>query len=246
MTKTFLLIMFLLLVGLASTRGQEGSEGGVAQAKEALLNNDLPTARKLFETAYKSNPSDTVVCYGLAETYLRLQEAGKAEDFLETVLKQLPNDPILHLKLGIAFNLRAKFKKAEEEFLRTDELLAKEDALRQTLYINYGIAVLGREKIEDAIQWFDKAIAVNPRNATAHNYQGATLYRLGDYGDALRSLNTSLDIDLQNPITLYNRGMTYLKLEDHSKACLDFHAACRKGNSNACKQIVIVCTKKAQ
>ena len=71
-----------------------------------------------------------------------------------------------------------------------------------------------------------------------------TLYRMSDYDEALRMLNLSLDIDLQNPITLYNRGVTYLKLEDRRNACLDFHAACRKGNMNACKQILIECKQQ--
>ena len=242
MKRQFLLLVsFLVLLSAAW-----GQEAGVAEAKAALASDDFAKARKLFEAAYKETPADTAVCYGLAETYLRMQEASKAEDFVEKVLRQFPDDAILHLKLGIALNLRGKFKKAEEEFVRVDELLAKDDLLRQTLYVNYGIAVLGRERAEDAIAWFDKAIGVNPRNATAYNYKGSTLYRLGEYDDALRSFNTSLDIDLQNPITLYNRGMTYLKLEDHAKACLDFHAACRKGNMNACKQIVVVCKQKAQ
>lgn len=246
MKRKFLLVISFCWLLATAAWGQEGAAAGVAEAKAALANDDFANARKLFEAAYKENPSDTAVCYGLAETYLRMQEAGKAEDFVEKALKQFPDNAILHLKLGIAFNLKGKFKKAEEEFVRVDELLAKDDLLRQTLYINHGIAVLGREKPEEATPWFDKAIGVNPRNATAYNYKGSTLYRLEDYDGALRSFNTSLDIDLQNPISLYNRGMTYLKLEDHAKACLDFHAACRKGNMNACKQIVVVCKQKEQ
>ena len=175
-----------------------------------------------------------------------MQEAADAEEFITKALKANPNLAPLYLKLGIALNMRNKFKKSEEAFVRADELMSKEDPLRQTLYVNYGIALIGQQQLKEALPWFDKVLVLNPRNATAYNYKGATLYRLEEYDSALRAFNLSLDIDLQNPITLYNRAMVYTKLEDYNNACLDFHAACRKGNINACKQILLICKQKPQ
>ena len=215
-------------------------------AKQAFMAEDLRSAKKYFERAYKTDPTDTIVLFGLAETYIRMQDAADAEDFITKALKENPNLAPLYLKLGIALNMRNKFKKAEDAFIRADELMSKDDPLQQTLYVNYGIALIGQQQLKEALPWFDKVLALNPRNATAYNYKGATLYRLEEYDSALRALNLSLDIDLQNPITLYNRAMVYTKLEDYSNACLDFHAACRKGNINACKQILLICKQKPQ
>ncbi|MGP1362795.1 MAG: tetratricopeptide repeat protein [Bacteroides sp.] len=243
MKVNFIVIVLFCSIGLLGrSNAQDDSEFRAAQ--EALNADDLTIARKHFEAAYKSSPSDTAVVLGLAETYLRMQDVARAEDFMTKALKVHEGLAPLYLKLGIALNMRAKFKKAEENFQRADELMSADDPLRQTLYINYGIALVGKEQVTDAIVWFDKVLAINPRNATAYNYKGAALYKIGEYDDALRALNLSLDIDLQNPITLYNRGMTYMKLEERSKGCLDFHAACKKGNMNACKQIVMLCKQK--
>lgn len=215
-------------------------------AQQAFMAEDLRGAKKYFERAYKADPTDTIVLFGLAETYIRMQEAADAEEFITKALRANPNLAPLYLKLGIALNMRNKFKKSEEAFVRADELMSKEDPLRQTLYVNYGIALIGQQQLKEALPWFDKVLVLNPRNATAYNYKGATLYRLEEYDSALRAFNLSLDIDLQNPITLYNRAMVYTKLEDYNNACLDFHAACRKGNINACKQILLICKQKPQ
>lgn len=245
-TRTSLIVALTLVLMLCvnETRAQELSDLQLAQ--QAFLAEDLRGAKKYFERAYKKEPTDTIVLFGLAETYIRMQNPAEAEDFITKVLKQNPDLAPLYLKLGIARNMRHKYKKAEEAFAHADELLSKDDPLRQTLYVNYGIALIGVEQLKDALTWFEKVLLINPRNATAYNYQGATLYRLEEYDAALRAFNLSLDIDLQNPITLYNRAMVYTKMEDYSNACLDFHAACRKGNINACKQILVICKQKQQ
>lgn len=242
------MLLFALLLGCTllghSLQAQDLSELQLAQ--QAFVAEDFKTAKKMYEKAYKADPADTAVLFGLAETYIRLQDAANAEELITKVLRQMPDLAPLYLKLGVALNMRSKFKKAEEAFVRADALMPSDDPLRQTLCVNYGIALIGLQQLPDAITWFDKALLINPRNATAYNYKGATLYRLEEYDSALRAFNASLDIDLQNPITLYNRAMVYTKLNDQSKACLDFHAACRKGNVNACKQIIVVCKQKEQ
>lgn len=241
-------LIFVLGFGVfafsTALKAQELSD--LQMAQQAFLTEDLDGAKKYFERAYKADPTDTIVLFGLAETYIRMQHLTDAENFITKALRQNPDLAPLYLKLGIVLNMRNKFKKAEEAFVHADELMSKEEPLRQTLYVNYGIALVGQQQTQDALSWFDKALLLNPRNATAYNYKGAILYRLEEYDSALRAFNLSLDIDLQNPITLYNRAMVYTKLNEHSKACLDFHAACRKGNVNACKQILVVCKQKEQ
>ena len=47
-------------------------------------------------------------------------------------------------------------------------------------------------------------------------------------------------------MSYYNRGMALLRGGDSEKGCADFHAACRMGHMNACKAIVVECSKKNQ
>jgi len=242
-TKIHVLLVFVLTLLLHNVQAQD-SVLTLQDAKNAFLAEDWDKAKSIYERCYKTEPSDTACILGLVETYLRLQDATKAEGLIAKALKTYPELPQLQLKYGLALNMKSKFKKSLEAFKTADQFFQPTDPLRQTLFVNYGIAYLGLEKFPEAIECFDKVLAINPRNATAYNYKGMTLYRMSDYDEALRMLNLSLDIDLQNPITLYNRGVTYLKLEDRRNACLDFHAACRKGNMNACKQILIECKQQ--
>ena len=218
----------LLLAGESVAQGPTNLEKG----KAALAQGDLSSARKFLEMAYKEAPQDTAVISALTDTYLRGQDARRAEQVLTDAVKRTPT-----------------IKTAYETLQKANELLGAEQPLRSTLYLNLGIATQGliaqeTRKVDgpSAISWYDKAVELNPRNATAHSYRGSALYRAGNYEDAVLAYSKALEIDDSNAIILYNRGMAYLREGNRAKACLDFHAACKRRNMNACKQITIECT----
>lgn len=235
----------LLLAGESVAQGPTNLEKG----KAALAQGDLSSARKFLEMAYKEAPQDTAVISALTDTYLRGQDARRAEQVLTDAVKRTPTMGELYVYLGVAQNMRGNFKTAYETLQKANELLGAEQPLRSTLYLNLGIATQGliaqeTRKVDgpSAISWYDKAVELNPRNATAHSYRGSALYRAGNYEDAVLAYSKALEIDDSNAIILYNRGMAYLREGNRAKACLDFHAACKRRNMNACKQITIECT----
>ena len=58
------------------------------------------------------------------------------------------------------------------------------------------LAILG--KYEEAIIWYDKALALDPNDVVALNAKGAALFYLGKIQDALDSWNKTLTIDPTN------------------------------------------------
>ena len=244
--------LYTILVFLGLTAGLLHAGESVAQeptnlekGKTALAQGDLSSARKFLELAYKEAPQDTAVISALTDTYLRGQDARRAEQVLSDAVKRTPTMGELYVYLGVAQNMRSNFKTAYETLQKANELLGAEHPLRSTLYLNLGIATQGQTREMDgpsALSWYDKAVELNPRNATAHSYRGSALYRVGNYEDAVLAYSKALEIDDSNAIILYNRGMAYLREGNRAKACLDFHAACKRRNMNACKQITIECT----
>ena len=58
-----------------------------------------------------------------------------------------------------------------------------------------GNALLGLDKSEEAIVWFDKALEVNPNYFFALNNKGLALSNLGRYDEAITSYDKALEIN---------------------------------------------------
>ena len=85
--------------------------------------------------------------------------------------------------------------------------------------------VVERERLKDALTFFEKAIILAPSNVIYHNLLAQTHYILQDYQTALEELQTSISIDAQYPPTWLLLGDTYAAmgnvdgaLEAHSQS----------------------------
>ena len=235
----------LLVIWSLGVRAQDQAQDNSPKSIgiRALGNGELSTARENLEKAFRQDAQDTVVILHLAEVCIRQQDGKRAEQVLEKGLTLAPESGVLNLKMGLAQNLRSRFKKAQDYFSKANELLPLDHADRSTLYINLGLAIMSDNRAVDALPWFDKALEINPRNVTAYSYRGASLYHVGDFNDAIEAFSVAIDLDSKNAITVYNRGMAYLKQGDQKAACQDFHKACQMGNVNACKIIMVECAQ---
>lgn len=240
-------LLFLCFLVLASglLKGQTEALDNTPKAigLRALANGELVTARDNLEKAYKEENNDSVVIIALGEVCIRQQDGKRAEQVLEKGVLLYPASGVLYLKLGIAQNLRSKFAKAQDSFSLANEYLPLDHPDRSTLYINLGLAIMSDQRPIEALPWFEKSLEINPRNVTAYSYRGASLYHIGDYGEAIEAFSTAIDLDNKNDITIYNRGMAYLKQGDQAAACQDFHRSCQMGNMNACKIIMVECAQ---
>jgi len=58
-----------------------------------------------------------------------------------------------------------------------------------------------------AVEYFEKALAIDPRNWPAHNFYGATLFRQGKYDEALRHFQAAMEANPFNSQGLTNIGV---------------------------------------
>lgn len=248
-TLVAVLLSMLFLLSLDGVAlGQEETmpgESDLAVGKRALDQGDLKTARERLEASFKElGAGDTSTVLLLTETCIRSGEYRRAEQVITAGVKATPENPSLYLKEGIVMNLRGRFKRALESFQRANELFAPDSPDRPSLYINLGLAIMNDERPLDAIAWYDLAIELSPRNATAYTCKGSALYKVGDYLEAVNTYDRAIELDQTNALSYYNRGMALLRSGDIEKGCADFHTACRMGHMNACKAIVVECSKK--
>jgi len=76
-----------------------------------------------------------------------------------------------------------------------------------------------------AIEFFEKALAIDPGHWPAHNFYGVTLFRLGRYEDALRHFQASIDANPFNFQALTNYGVVELTRGNLEEARAHFERA---------------------
>ena len=84
-----------------------------------------------------------------------------------------------------------------------------------------------------AVQYFQKAIALNPNFSGAYFSQGVSFGQLGEYQKAIAQINRALKMEPQNGMYYYGRARVYLLSGDKVKAMEDFRKAADLGDEDA-------------
>lgn len=107
-----------------------------------------------------------------------------------------------------------------EERKEKDEMTAYD-------YYSEGWDFYVEDKYREAIESYDKAIALNPRYAEAYQYRGAAYELLEEYDQALDDYNKACQLNPKNPFAFSSRGGLYKKLKLYDKALEDCESAIR-------------------
>lgn len=88
-----------------------------------------------------------------------------------------------------------------------------------------------------AVQYFQKAISLDPNFSKAYFSQGVSYGQLGQYPRAIAQINMALKQEPQNGMYYYGRGRVYLLWGDKDKAMDDFKKAADLGDEDALKYL---------
>ena len=75
-----------------------------------------------------------------------------------------------------------------------------------------------KEKLNQAIKYYDNALATNPNATDILNNKGLALLHLEKYDEALKVFDKSLSINSKFAPSLYNKGVALDKLGNHTQA----------------------------
>src|SRR5689334_21040536 len=176
-------------------------------ARAEMMKKDLPAAGRTLESAVASGLEDARIYAALAEVYeadghyenaipamrLAVQRDPQNEAYhfrygllltdshapaagmvrLQEALKQFPSSTRLWLGLGIAQLAYGQNTEAESSFKRSLALDAK--SVPALAYL--GVTYAERGMYDDAIGFYEQAIALNPQLATLHYLAGDTLVK---------------------------------------------------------------------
>jgi tetratricopeptide (TPR) repeat protein len=92
-------------------------------------------------------------------------------------------------------------------------------------YNNRGVTFASIKEYTKALDDYNKAIEINPKNAEAYNNKGVTLANLKEYKEALNNYNKAIAFRRNYQEAYYNRANAYISLEDPQTAILDYNVA---------------------
>jgi len=93
------------------------------------------------------------------------------------------------------------------------------------------VAAYGNDRA--AVEFFKKAIKLDPQRSDYHFNLSVSFCELGEYAKALISINRALAMDNQNGAYHYTRGRIYLLLNDNKKALENFIQSARLDHKDA-------------
>lgn len=172
---------------------------GSTEAMDAALNEinkqspDLALALKLFEDAVQKDPRWPPARVLMAKSFLLRGSVPAAQDQLEQLTKNHPEEPEAYLLLGeMAYGLR-RITEAKLLFEEGGRRMAdfKGDPSRKKNLderVQAGLASVAeaREQFDVAISHMEEWIKINPDSHAAHQRLGAALFRQNPKDDAAR------------------------------------------------------------
>ncbi|QSX24194.1 tetratricopeptide repeat protein [Priestia megaterium] len=113
-------------------------------------------------------------------------------------------------------------EKIDDSIILFKELEAEDIDDKYEIYNNLGTAFLEKGLHEEAIEYFNRCITLNPSYATSYINLGVVYYNLNDYGSSLEFINKALELDPDNITFIFNRGILYKELGRKDDASIDF------------------------
>jgi tetratricopeptide (TPR) repeat protein len=183
----------------------------------------------------------------LADVYLRQGIQFKnARQYTESIAAYdratqiFPVEPRLYQYKAASYYELAQSISDDKLEARTQLLQAGVDALAKALELQpldpeynacmgrlyrYWARMVDPSKFEQAVEFYERALQLAPRDAVYRNDLARVYFDAGRYEEAIRHLRLSLEIDPKFHATHYNLGLVYLELGEKNKAEEHFKTA---------------------
>lgn len=208
-------ILVLPFVYLVLHRSHSGTVGASEQQPSAASAPDVAT----LEAAAKSNPTPANQI-NLSQAYINANKPGRAVPVLQMALATDPKNEIAWNNLCVAHTLLQDYMPAM-------------DACNHALQIdpNYQLAKNNLKWTQDEKQKTVEALAAEEqtaptdRSSSFYLAEGLTLLHLGDYDQAIKAWQLSLQRDPNNSLAANNIGTAYMMKQQPAMAVTWFQKA---------------------
>jgi tetratricopeptide (TPR) repeat protein len=157
----------------------------------------------------------------LGNLYFRYKRYNEAATCYAKAMELLPEEPVYHENLGLAYKNQGLLDKAAPQFLEAVKINTRDgESLNQL-----GVFYLDQQQYDEALIWFRKALEKNANSVDFNMNIGFALEKKAAYDSALPYYEQAAKEDPHNS-TIQNRiGLVYYSLNDHPKAIEYFKKA---------------------
>jgi tetratricopeptide (TPR) repeat protein len=89
--------------------------------------------------------------------------------------------------------------------------------VKTSSWVEKGVALVVEGKYNEAIEAFNKAIELNPKDAVAYNNRGAAYGQIGNYKQQIEDSTKALQINPKDAVAFNNRGVAYGELGNYEQ-----------------------------
>ena len=153
----------------------EDNSDAMQQAYKDYSQKKFAAAVPELQKILKKSPNELTAHQILANIYLQQNQLPQAIPEMEAIVRLSPKDAATRTNLGVAYLQTGSAPKAAETF----QALATQYPTNSSYAFDYARALTAENKNADAAAAFDKAAALDPKNAQALLYAGLLYHQAG-------------------------------------------------------------------
>ena len=93
---------------------------------------------------------------------------------------------------------------------------------KENQYLETALSAFEMKQYDTAIEYYTKAIELNPTNSESYAKRANAKYLLGNYKDAVKDYTSALEIDPNQENIYYNRGIANTNLKAYDEVIADY------------------------
>jgi len=177
--------------------------------------NEFEKSLNCYFKALEIDRRDFHVYIGIGGVFKEMKNYEEAYRYYEKALDINPNLSLPWLNVGVIFS---KLSKHEEAIALYQEALFKKNPEKVKIFTNMGTSFGMLKRDGEALECFNKALAIDPNYHTALQNIGTAYIKLNRDSEALSYLKKALKINEDDKITIFNIGECYLGLQKYNDA----------------------------
>jgi tetratricopeptide (TPR) repeat protein len=185
-------------------------EAHLALASVLDWTGDKPAALREFSKALSIDPANPRAMLFQGQAFTRCNRWSDAEETYGRLQKARPNYWLSHEELGFTYISEGRYTKAAEEF-RAASLAAPKRTLPLA---NLSVVYLQMGKLDDAINFAQKALSIAPDDGAASTMSEALQYK-GKFDEALSYALKAIAINSDWPGNWLELGDSYSRVKGH-------------------------------
>ncbi|MBA3663604.1 MAG: hypothetical protein H0W61_05280 [Bacteroidetes bacterium] len=174
-------------------------------------------SNKVLFNLLENEPNDISVIRHIASCYQRQKLWDSSVVYFSKALAINPIDFISYYDRGISKSYLKDYDGAKDDIEKAIQL---DSVSKQIGYNNLGFFLkIEQNDFKGAIEYFDKAIALNNKFAFAYSNRGFAKLKLGDIKGAYKDIKKSIELDNTNSYAFKNLALVYIQDGKKTNAC---------------------------